>query len=120
MGVVVLAPVAQIDAAQVGHVALRASWVAEDGQLLVVRAPGADPHVQEALAAGGLDLLTELAVLVLVVAEAVQVGAPQQAPNEHSAGRCRGQDRRDFGARTGKPLVGVPAPVGEEQVIAGA
>jgi len=37
--------------------------VAEDDELLVVRAAQPDPHVEDDLAAAGVDLLTEMPVL---------------------------------------------------------
>jgi hypothetical protein len=73
MGVVVLAAVAQVDAAEVRDVPLRVAAVAQHDQLLVVGAAGAYPHVEKALAAGGLDLLAQVAVLALVVPEPVQM-----------------------------------------------
>ena len=39
----------------------------------------ADPHVPQALAAGRLDVLAEMPVLLLAEREAIQVGAPEQA-----------------------------------------
>lgn len=38
--------------------------VAQDDELLVVRPPGPHPHVEEAQAAGGIDLLAQAAVLL--------------------------------------------------------
>ena len=88
-------------------------------ELLVVRSAGADPHVPQAFTAGGLDVLTEMPVLLLAEREPVQVRAPHQALDHHSP-PCRvGEDPRDLGARAVQELVGIAAPIGEHQQVAG-
>ncbi len=118
----VVAPaVAQVDPADVGEVAARVVGVADHHELLVVRAAGAHAHVPQALAAGLVDLLTELAVPVRAVPEAVPVGAPQQPTDLDAApDRCdeHGAERR--AGVVGEQLVGVALPVGEVEAVPGA
>jgi hypothetical protein len=111
--------VAQIDAADEGDVGGGTTGVTEHDHLHVVRAARPDPHVEHALPAGRLDLLAQLTVLLFAELEAVEVRAPQQASHQHATAGCRAEQVRYPGARRGEPLVGVAAPVGEEQQIAG-
>ena len=70
---------AQVDAADEGDVAGRVVAVPDHHELLVVRAAGADPHVEQHLGAALLQLLAEVAVLRGEEAGLVQVRAPDQA-----------------------------------------
>ena len=70
---VVLASVAEVDPAHVGHVLVGTSPVPQHDQLLVVGAAGAHPHVQQAFPTGDLDLLAEEPVLPLVQLDRVEV-----------------------------------------------
>jgi len=79
-----------------------------------------DPHVEQALAARRVDHLAQPAVLLLAELEAVQVRAPQQAPHQNAAPGRRAEQVSYRRARRGEQLVGVAAPVGEQQQIAGA
>ena len=120
--VVVVAPsVTEVDPADVRDVPVGVVAVADDDELLVVRAAVAHSHVPQALAAGLVDLLTHLAVSVCAVAEPVPVGAPQQPADVDAAlhrGDERGAERR---ARVvGEQLVGLALPVGEVDAVAGA
>jgi hypothetical protein len=56
--------VAEVDAADEGDVQLGPAGMADHDHLLVVGAQRADPLVEEALAAGGLDLVAEVTVLL--------------------------------------------------------
>ncbi|MGW1927002.1 hypothetical protein ACWCQ0_50385, partial [Streptomyces massasporeus] len=85
--------------------------------LLVVRAAGPHPHVEQALAARLLDLRAEAAVLLLAEPETVQVGAPQQALHDDVPAGRLAQHRADLGALTGEPLVAIAAPVGEQEQV---
>jgi hypothetical protein len=121
VGRVVSAAVAQVDSADECDVALGAVGVAQDDELLVVRATGTYPHVQQALAAGGFDLLAEVAVLALAELEAVQVRTPDQALDDHAALGSLAQHRADLTTRAAarvERLVRVTAPVGEQQQVA--
>ena len=119
VGRVVAAAVAQVDAADERDVASRRARVPEHHQLLVVRAAAADPLVEQHLAAGPLDRLAEVLVLLLAEREPVQVRAPHQALDHHAP---LGGGAEQIPATVGPPgrsqLVGVAAPVGEEQVVA--
>ena len=73
----VVAPtVAQVDTTQEGNVELGPVTVAQDHELLVVRPPGPHPHVQEALTASVIDLVSELAVLLGREGHPIPVGSP--------------------------------------------
>jgi hypothetical protein len=75
---VIAAAVTQIDAADVGNVELRPARMAEDHELLVVRAPGAHPHVQHHLSPVYIDVLGERAVLLRAELEAIKMRPPDQ------------------------------------------
>jgi len=99
MGCVVAAAVTPVDAAQEGDVALGLVAVTQDNELLVVRAPGPHAHVEHALAAGGVDLLAQMPVLLRREGQAVPVGAPYQPTNVDTApGRVR-EHRANLGVR---------------------
>jgi hypothetical protein len=70
---IVPAAVAQVDAADVGHVQVRTTRVPEHDELLVVGATGADPHVQQAFPAGRFDLVAEVPVFHGAEGQAVEV-----------------------------------------------
>lgn len=120
MAGVVAPAVAEVDAADERDVLLGAAGVAQHDELLVVRAAGAHPHVEQALAARLLDLLAEVAVLAFAELQAVQVGAPHQSLDGDAP--CRGGREHvpDLGALAGEPFVRVAAPVGEQQQVARA
>jgi hypothetical protein len=88
-------------------------------QSLMVRPAEQHPLVQQHLPARAFDGFGEMAVLFLVELEPVRVRPPHQPLDEHSAlggGAEQCGDRRPVLAQ---PLVGVAAPVGEEQVVTG-
>jgi hypothetical protein len=78
MRCVVAAAVAQVDPAEEGDVQLRPVAVAQDDELLVVRPHGAHPHVEQALASGVIDLISQVPVLRGREGQPVPVGAPHQ------------------------------------------
>lgn len=82
MSAVVAAAVAQVDASDERHVAIRAAGVPQHGQFHMMRPPGAHPHVEQALAARGLDVLTQVPVLALAELKLVQVRPPDQAADQ--------------------------------------
>ena len=103
--------VAEVDPADEGAVQMRPARMAQHHELLVVRAAGPHPHVEQALPTGGVDLLAEVAVLPLGELEAIQVRPPDQAPDNHAPFGRPAQDRTDLGAVTVEALVGIAAPV---------
>ena len=112
---------AQVDAAHEGHVTFRLFGVADDDELLVMRAAQPDTLVEQHLAAGRVQLLSETAVLLGAEPEQVQVRPPQQPFDRRTAPRCRGEDSLHLGVGiVGQALVGVASPVGEIQSVAGA
>ena len=117
---VVAAGVAQVDAADVRHVAGRVVRVADHHELLVVRATHPHPHVEQRLGAPRLELLAEAAVHLGGEAEQLGVRPPHQAPHVHPALVGPGEHLDDLAALlAGEPLVGVALPVGEEDEVAG-
>jgi len=63
---VIAARVTQVDSTAERDVAVRLLQVPDDDQSLVVRPTDANPLVQEHLAAGPLDRLAEMAILLFV------------------------------------------------------
>ena len=115
---VVAAAVAQVDATEEGDVELGPVPMAQDDELLVVRPPCPDPHVEQALAAGGIDLLTQVPVLRGGEGQAVPVGAPQETTDIDAASGSVREHPSDFGIQgAGEAFVGVPAPVDEHQQV---
>ena len=53
-------------------------------ELLMMRSPRAYPHVLQAFAAGCLDILAQMAILLLTERELVQVRAPEQTLDDDS------------------------------------
>ena len=117
----VVAPgVAQVDAADVGDVALRIVAVPDDHQLLVVRTTRPHAHVEQRLGPTRLELPAEQAVLGGVEAQLLRVRAPDQPAYVDTALVGLGQHLDDLAAGlAGEQLVGVPLPVGEEDEVAG-
>jgi hypothetical protein len=115
---VVSPAVAQVDSPQEGDVELGPVVVAQDHELLVVGSPRPHPHVQQALPACVIDLISQLAVLLGREGEAVPVGAPDEPADVDTApGRLR-EHRSDFRAdAAGKALVGIASPVSEHQQV---
>ena len=111
---------AQVDATDEGDVALGSSGVADHHELLVMGSGGPDPHVQQSLRAGGLQLLTGLPVRPAGERELVPVRAPDQASDIDTT-TIRRAEQFDHGRRRilAQPLIGVTAPVGEQDQVAG-
>ena len=115
---VVAAAVAQVDATEEGDVEVGPLPVAQDDELLVVRPPGPHPHVEEALAAGVIDLIAQVPVLRGGECQAVPVGAPDEAANVDAASGGVGEHLSDLRIRgAGEAFVGVAAPVDEHQQV---
>jgi hypothetical protein len=116
---VIVAAVAQVDPADERDILLRPAIVAEYDELLVVRAAGPYPHVQQAFPARRFDVLTQMPVFLLAELELVQMRSPHQAPDQYAA-PCGVAQNLGYGAAvTGQPLVGVATPVGEQQEVTG-
>ena len=87
----------------------------------MVGAAGTHPHVEQGFGVVGLQRLDHLAVLCAGEGQAVPVGAPDQAPDVHSADVSLRQQALDLGFRVvGQALVGVAAPIGEVDCVAGS
>jgi hypothetical protein len=116
---VVAAGAAQVDPARERHVPARVGHVAQHHELLVVGARPAHPLVQQDLTARRVHLVTELPVLVSAVGQLVGVRAPHQPLHHHAAARGVAEQPAHGGAFGTEQFVGVAAPVGEEEVVAG-
>ena len=117
---VVTPGVAEVHASQERDVTVRAARMPKDDELLVVGAPHADPHVQQALAPRRVDVLTELPILLAREGEAVEVRAPDEAPDVDPPPGGLGEDGAHLApGLSGQPLVGVAPPVGEHHEVAG-
>jgi len=118
MRCVITAAVAEVDATEEGDVELGPLVVSQDDELLVVRPPCPDPHVEQALAAGGIDLLAQMPVLRGGECQAVPVGAPKETTNiDAASGSVREHPSNLCIRGPGEALVGVAAPVGEHQEV---
>src|SRR5664279_6491739 len=82
--------------------------------------PGANPHVPQALAAGGFDVLTEMPVLLLAEREPVEVRAPHQSLDHHATAGGVRENSRDLSVRVAQALVGITPPIGEQQQVTGS
>ena len=113
----VVAPaVTEVDAADEGDVLLRPALPAYDEELLVVGPAAAHSLVEERLAAALVDDGAE--VVVLLAVEPARVGAPQQARTSTPRRDADAGPRRPSG-RPRSSFVGVAAPVGQEDPVAG-
>src|SRR5580765_4928328 len=120
VGQVVTPAVAQVDPADVGDIAAGVRGIPDDDELLVVRAEGPDPHVPQALPAGLLQVLAQVAGLLGVVAEVPPVRAPQQPADVGAPLGSRHEGRRHRARRVvGQLFVRVATPVREVQPVAG-
>ena len=118
---VVAARVAQVDPADVRDVPCGVVAVPDHHELLVVRAAGADPHVQQRLRAALLQRASQQAVLPGGEPELLPVRAPDQTAYVDPTLVGAGEHLRDLApGLAGEPLVGVALPVGEEDQVARA
>jgi hypothetical protein len=118
---VVPAAVTEVDPADERDVELGPAGVPQHDELLVVGSAGANPHVQQHLAAGPLDPLAEVLVLLRAERQPVPVRTPDQPAHVHPALGRRAEQVGDRRVVLGcQPLVRVTAPVGEQQQVATA
>jgi len=89
--------VAKIDASDEGCVAISACRVADDHELLVMRAPESHSLVEDDLSPRRVYLLAEVAVLPGAETESVQVRPPEQPLDHHTSPGGLGQDGTHFG-----------------------
>ena len=116
---VIATAVTQVDPADECAVELRPAGMTQHDELLVVRTAGPHPHVEQAAPPGGVDLLAEVAILPLGELEAIQVRSPDEAPDDHAPLGRLAQQRPDLGALAVEALIGIAAPVREEQQVTG-
>jgi hypothetical protein len=115
---VVSPAVAKIDAADEGYVAFSACGVADDHELLVMRAAESHSLIEQDLSPRRVYLLAEVPVLLGAETEPVQVRPPEQPLDHHTSAGGLGQDGPYFGIGiVAQPLVGIAAPVREVQPI---
>jgi len=79
---------AQIDAANEDHVQVGPAGMTQHDELLMMRSSRAHPHIAQTFAAGRLDLVAQMAILLLTEGKLVQVRPPQQPlDNDSPSGR---------------------------------
>jgi hypothetical protein len=87
--------------------------MAEHDELLMVGSPWAHAHISHALAARRLNILAEMAILLLAQRKLVQMRTPQQ-PLDHNTPSSRvGEHSRHPMASLVQPLIRIAPPVGE-------
>ena len=84
---VVASTMTQVDAADEGHVVLVVPWAEKHHELLMMRATAADALVQQQVASSSVHDAGELALLLLVEAEQLRMGAPQEPSDLDTARR---------------------------------
>ena len=118
VGRVVATAVTEVDASDERDVVFWPALASYDQELLVVGPTAANSLVEERLSAALVDDGSE--VVVLLAVEPTWVRAPQQRPDLDAATRRRRQELSDGRAVLRHAFVGVAAPVGQEDPIAGA
>lgn len=118
MAVVVIATVAQVDAADERYVVRRALGMADHEQLLVVASGPPAPLIEQDLTAAVVHRLGERKVLLLVEVGAIGMRSPHEPAHVDSSSRHVRQDRRDLGSWTGEAFVEIASPVGELNPVA--
>jgi hypothetical protein len=114
---VVATAVTQVDPAHESAIKVGAARVTQHDELLMMRTARAHPHVEQAAPTGGIDLLTEVAILALGELEAIQVRSPDEAPDHHASLGRLAQQAPDLGALTVEAFIGIATPVREEEDI---
>ena len=82
-------------------------------ELLMVGSAWTHPHISHALAARRLDLLAEMAILLLAERKLVQVRTPQQPLDHHPPSSGVGEHSRHPVASLVQSLIRIAPPVGE-------
>jgi hypothetical protein len=115
---VVVAAVAEVDAAHERDVTGRASGVAQHDQFLVVTAAAPGPGIEQDLAAVVVDLPDELGVGRLGLVQCLGLRAPQKPEDPDPAARGAAQHLADLGPRAVEALVQVAAEIQEVDLVA--
>src|SRR5215213_4073841 len=115
---IVMTAMAQVDTADEGNIVLGMTRVPQYDELLMVRTARPDPHIQQAFAACGFNVLAEVAVLLFTELKAVEVRPPKQAPDVNTSATCSREDLRHLRPITIQALVWIAPPVSEEQQVA--
>ncbi len=105
MVVVVVAAVAEVDAADEGDVP--AAGPAHEHELLMVAPGPSHAFVEQELAAGSIDGSSEMQVLACAEVELIGVRPPYETPHVDASAHEARELGGDFGARPGEPLVAV-------------
>jgi hypothetical protein len=119
VGHIVATAVAEIDPTDEGDVRVRVVRPVDHDELLMVRAGAPDTLVEYDRAAGrGYDP-GELRLFLLVEAEALGMGAPEETADVDASPGERGEHGRERGAGVGQLLVVVTAPIGQAEEVTG-
>ena len=100
--------VAQVDPTDEGHVLILPARMSKHHELLVVAASPADPLVEQHLAPGLVQDLSELEVLLLAELRLVRMRPPHQTPHVDAASGQLGQHLAQGGTRAVQQLVWIP------------
>src|ERR1700752_3762864 len=96
---IIAAGVAQIDASRERDIPLGCVWMADDHELLVMRAAEAHPLVQQHLTTGFFDRPAQMLVLLPPLGELAQVRPPHQ-PLDNDTALCSGTEQLADGRAT--------------------
>jgi hypothetical protein len=117
---IVTAAVRKVDATDESNITFGCCRVADDHELLMMRAAKSHPLVKKDFTPGRVAFLAQMAVLLGAEAEPVRVRPPEQSLDAYASARSRREDDSDLGLRGAvKKLIGVAAPIGEEQLVPG-
>ena len=83
----------------------------------MVRAAGTNPHVQQDRAAVDIHVLGQRAVFLGAEPEAIKVRSPDQPLYLDTPLHRRAKHSRDFRTGTVEQLIGITAPVSEQQAV---
>ena len=113
MAVVVMATMAEVDAADERDVIGRVGGMTDHEQLLVVAAGPPNSLVEQNLSATVVHRLGEVGVLLFAEVGAVGVRPPDEAAHLDAGSGYSRQHPRHFGSRTGEALVEITSPIRE-------
>jgi hypothetical protein len=116
---VVATAVAEIDPTDEPDVRVRIGGSVNEDELLMVRAGAPDTLVEQDRTAGRGHDLGELRLFLLVEAEALGMGTPEQAANIDAAPGEPREQRREGRAGVGQLLVVIAPPVRQADEVAG-
>ena len=116
---VVPSSVTQVDASDERNVVLGTGGMQQDDEFLMVRSEPSNSRIQQHLSTGLVHDAGEGALVLLVEAEQLGVGAPEQSPDLDASSREDRQQLAQPGAIGSEELVVIPSPIHDQNPIAG-